>query len=1083
MLRKYFYSLILFAGGLVIIMDCYAQNNDLRFKNLSLEDGLSQSIVYSIIRDHDGFMWFGTYYGLNKYDGHKFEVYRNIPHDTTSLSDNDVRCILEDKNKRLWIGTFGLGLNLFDREKEVFYHYLHDPDDENTLSSNKINTLFEDKEGFIWIGTTDGLNKMDPDTRKIQRIYHIDGNENTLCDNNIQVIMQDQANFIWFGTWNGLSRFNPETGKFKNFRKIPGEENSISDNTILALYEDKFGTIWVGTRFGGLNKYEKETESFKTYTRSLIGKKGLSHYTILSIIGDSTGQLWIGTWKGGLNIFNTKDETFKVYHHDASDESSIASDQIWNLYDDGRGILWIGTHGGGISKLEYSRNFFEHFLHSADRPGSLSDNNVQSIFRDSRGTLYVGTYTGGLNRFHYKDQTFSTLSYNHNDPISSVSSNRIGCIVEDEKGNLWIGTHITENTGGLTWYNPRNNTFKHFHNNPGNMNSLSNDDIRALFIDPEGNIWIGTEMGGLNKYIPSENRFVRYRHKPEDIETLSSDRITQVTQDKEGFIWVGTRDDGLNKLNPVTGKVERYYFENNNTNSLSNNHITKLFFSSDSILWIGTQYGLNRYNIYKNEFNHYYQKDGLPEDAIRSIEKDNRGNLWISTANGLCCFNPVNNSVTSFYSEDGLQSNEFNGSVSFGDRNGKLYFGGVNGFNAFYPDSIRKNPYKPEIQITDFKIFNKPVECCIPGSVLSKSITEMEEIVLTYRQNFISFEFVALNYLSPEKNQYAYILEGYEEKWNEIGNNRVANYTKLEPGEYVFRVKASNNDKVWNTKGASIKVTIIPPFYKTLWFKGLAILSLLGLALFLHRLRVRSIKLRKKVLEKLVKMRTLEVENQKKELENKNIRLTDQANELKEMNLQLDSQKEEIKQQADQIKGMNEILKQKNIKLTHDIHDISEARILQKQVTFKEFREIYPDDESCLRFLDDLKWKHGYRCMKCGSKEFRYTQLKVKNIPFSRRCKKCKHIESPTVGTIFYRIKFPLVKAFYIVFLVMSGKDYTVNELSEKLHLRRQTCWTFRKKILDILNQSKNLKKNKDGWSHIVLDAERREIAQEVNII
>jgi hypothetical protein len=330
-----------------------------------------------------------------------------------------------------------------------------------------------------------------------------------------------------------------------------------------------------------------------------------------------------------------------------------------------------------------------------------------------------------------------------------------------------------------------------------------------------------------------------------------------------------------------------------------------------------------------------------------------------------------------------------------------------------------------------------------------------------------------LNFISPEKNNYSYILEGYESRWNDAGNSRIANYTKLDPGEYTFKVKVSNNDNLWDSDVRTVDLVIVPPFYKTILFRILAVVFFLVIAILLHYLRIRSIASRKRYLEKQVKYRTKEVEEQKSELERKNLVLAGQAEELRKMNIQLDSKSEEIRAQAQQIRAMNTFLEQKNIKLTHDIQDISEARILQKQVSFSEFKEIYPDDDSCLKFLDELKWTQGYKCRKCNHTDFRYTRLKERNIQYSRRCKKCKNIESPTVGTIYYHIKFPLVKAFYITFLVMSGKNYTIDELSEKVELRRQTCWSFKKKVQEFIRSNGDIKRSKDGWSHIILEKQR----------
>ena len=1046
-----------------------SDTKNIRFEYLGIEHGLSKSIVYDIIRDRKGFMWFATGYGLNRFDGYNFTVFKNDPFNDSSIPSNDIRTLYEDPNGEIWIGSYERGISIYNPEEENFRSFSYSETDNTTLSHNRVNTIIGHNEN-VWIGTAHGLNRFDKKSNSFENYFHEPDNPNSLSYNNIQSLLIDSQGILWVGTRNGLNRYNPQTDDFERFY-ADGRSGSLPDSTILALHEDPKGNLWIGTKNKGLCKYLPHTNSFKIHP---IGPKidtKIKLPTVLSIESDDEGKLWIGTWNSGLIRLNPHTGIFDLFLPGAS--GGIGHDQVWNVYNDQFGTMWFGTHGGGVNKYVPGSLKFKHYHPHSDNTNSLNDKVVLSIIEDSKGYVWIGTYSGGLNRM---DQEGTFKAYQaHPDKTKGPINNRTSLITEDHKGNLWIGSASVDGVGGLNYFNRESNTFTHYRHQPYNPNSLSMDDVWTVFLDPDSILWIGTGGAGLDRYDTRTGSFSNYSYDPMDTTTISDNRIHSIYLDSYDRMWVCTRS-GLNLMDRENGKFIRYTLDQNTPNSISDNYVSNILLDNSNRYWVGTQNGLNLFNYETGEFQNIYSHHGLPGDFIKSILEDEQGFLWISTDRGLARFNPDEMSFREYSSQDGLQSEEFSENAAFKGNSGMIYFGGFNGFNMFHPDSIKENPYIPPVVITELKLFNEPVQHGAEGSPLSKSISYTSEIRLSYRQSMITFEFVALNFTNPEKNQYAYKLEGFDKDWVYTGSQRAAVYTNLNPGEYIFRVKGSNNDKLWNEEGTSVRLVIAPPFWKTWWFRVLLLIVIVAGLLLLHAARVRKIRLRKKVLERQVAERTSEVKNQYKLLEERNILLMEQREELTlqtekllNSNTELELHRSKIKDQAEKIARMNAFLEKKNLTLVDEVKNIEQARIMQKRVTFEEFKRIYPDDESCFKFLDDLKWSDGFECRKCGSTEFSYTNLIKYSLPFTRRCKKCKNIESPTVGTIFYHIKFPVIKAFYILFLVSSGKNYTADELSKILSLRRQTAWNFQKKVKEIIAFSRGTKKNKDGWSHLIV--------------
>jgi signal transduction histidine kinase/ligand-binding sensor domain-containing protein len=841
------------------------KEQSIKFDHLTVEHGLSNNNVTGIVQDDKGFMWFSTYDRLNRYDGREFKVYRHDSEDPSSLSDNPIRVLYKDRAGDLWIGTWSSGLNKFVRETETFIHFRHDPQDPQSLSHNGIRSIYQDRSGTLWIGTNGGgLNRFDPETEQFTHYRHDPDNPRSLGHNVIFAIYEDRAGALWIGTeGGGLNRFDPETETFIRYQHDPGDPQSLSHDKIRAIFEDRTGGFWIGTWGGGLNQFDRETEMFTHYRHDPADPNSLNHNITNSIFEDRAGVIWIGTWGGGLNRFDRETETFTHYPHDSADPNSLSHDSVFTIYEDQTGALWIGTNGGGINRFDRERKLFRHYQHDPADPNSLSYNDVWPIYEDQTGALWIGTNGGGLNRFDQETETFAHYQHDPADP-NSLSNNNVKSICVDQAGVIWIGTF----GGGLNRFDWETRTFTHYRHNPDDPHSLSDDGIISIYEDQSGILWVGTWTGGLNKFDRETQRFTHYQHNAADPNSLSNNGVMSIYEDQTGAFWIGTMDGGLNRFDRNSETFRRYQHDPDNPSSLSHNSIFLIYEDRANALWVGTYGGgLNKFDRTRGQFIRYVEKDGLPSGTMRGILEDEQGNLWLSTSQGLSKFNPQTETFRNYDASDGLQSDQFNFFAYYKSRSGEMFFGGLNGFNAFYPDHIKDNPYIPPVVITDFQLSNKPLP--IGGdSVLQQSIIETDHLTLSYLDRVISFKFAALNYQSPEKNRYRYKLEGFEDDWNEVDSTRrFATYTNLDPGQYVFRVIGSNNDGVWNEEGTSIKITVTPPWWETWWFRGGMLLLLAGLVASGSVWQRQSARRRERHLEIQVAERTRELEIAKEKAE------------------------------------------------------------------------------------------------------------------------------------------------------------------------------------------------------------------------
>jgi len=847
-------QLVLFTAG------AYTQESEIRFRNLALEDGLSQNTVHCIMQDAKGYIWFGTQDGLNRYDGINFKIFTSDPADSNSISHSWITALTEDSSG-IWVGTLGGGLNKFNSQTETFKQYNNDPPNPDSHGSNNVWCLTRDRSGNLWIGTLDGgFCRMHPDDAGqpvFKQYINNPDNPNSLSNNRVRTIYEDRKGLLWIGTsGGGLNSFDPETEEFIHYLNDPGNNNSLCHNHVWGVFEDDNGNLWIGTYGGGLDKYNPDTKEFSHYSHKPDNPESLSSNLILSVYRDPEEErnlIWIATWGGGLNLFDIDSETFTHFRNSPADPNSIPTDNIVSVYSDYTGLMWIGTIGSGISGFVKEMPF-EHYKQNPNRPGSLNNNDIGAICEDSEGNLWIGTNGAGINFLGRNKSDFIYITHSPADPGSLVND-IVKVIREDKSGTLWIGSN--KGLSRLDYKNRHRMIFKNYLHDPDNPGSLSNNDISSLAIDHDGMIWIGTGGGGVNRFDPVSEQFTHYKNDPGNPVSLSDNTVLAVYIDRSGKIWIGTREGGLNMFDPGVNQggeavFTHYKHDPGDTNSISNNDVLSIHEDENNSLWVGTNGGLNKFDGSGSGFISFTVKEGLSDNIIYAILEDEPGNLWLSTNKGLSKFNPQNNNFTNYKVSHGLQSNEFNQASSFKSKSGKMYFGGVNGYNTFYPGDVKGNRHIPPIALTSFKKFDREV-------ILNKDLSGSGIIEIPYRDNFFSFEFVALDYFAPEMNQYAYKMEGFDNDWIYSGTRRYASYTNLDGGDYIFRVKGSNNDGIWNEDGISLNIKIIPPFWKTLWFKILTISVAVAAALSFYFIRVNALEAQKMKLEQMVDQRTAEL--------------------------------------------------------------------------------------------------------------------------------------------------------------------------------------------------------------------------------
>jgi ligand-binding sensor domain-containing protein/signal transduction histidine kinase len=828
-------------------------NCTLRFDNISIEEGLSQSSVHVIFQDGMGFLWFGTEDGLNRYDGYTFKTFKPEPDTLNSLSDRWITSIVEDDEGYLWIGTRQGGLNRYDPRNEQFTIFRHNKKDPSGISSDHINVLYLDRDDNLWIGTEQGLDLFDRETQTFTRYFLDPLSSDSPNGKSVTAIHQDARGRLWIGTYsNGLVRLDQENKKLTQYHYYPENVNSISNDHVTAILDADNSTLWVGTWFG-LNRFNPDTGQFIRYTHSDNDQKSIAGNRIIALQMDGTRNVWIGT-TNGLDRVDKAGERFIHYVNDPSYAKSLSNNYILSIYEDRGGVLWFGTYGNGVDKYDRMQDNFAYFRHDPEKPNTLSGNFIFPIHVDSQGYAWVGTFGYGLNRLTWP--TGQVVRYMHDDrKLNSIASDTMYSIHEDQDGLLWIGT-----TNGLDRFDSKTFNFKHYQHDPENPASLSANTVFEVFVDRSNNLWVGT-VSGLDLFDRETGTFKHYAPKSDDPNSLSGSSVHVIYEDKDDYLWIGTAENGLNKFDRETGKFTQYHFDPNDKRTLSNDSVLSIHQDTEGRLWIGTMGGgLNLYNPKTDTFSYFLEKDGLPNGVVYGILEDGLGRLWLSTNYGISRFDPETLTFHNYDADDGLQSNEFNSNAFAQGRDGEFYFGGINGLTVFHPLKISENAYPPQIVLTDLTQDGQPV-------TLKSSIEAATQVVLEYPRNSLEFEFAALSYNQPNKNQYAYFLEGFDPDWHYIGTKRDGRYTNLPGGDYTLLLKAANSSGVWNEVPVRIEVKVIPPLWQTTWFQILV--GAIGIAVVAVgiRLRTRAIQDRNRQLERLVRERTSALEKRNQEIQ------------------------------------------------------------------------------------------------------------------------------------------------------------------------------------------------------------------------
>jgi ligand-binding sensor domain-containing protein/signal transduction histidine kinase len=795
-----------------------------------------------MLKDHNGFMWFGTQAGLNRFDGYKFTVYTHSINNATSLPANHIADLCEDKEGNLWVATLLGGVSKYVSATESFVNYQQKPGDVTSLSDNQTNLIYSDRGGNIWVGTIAGLNLFNKKTKKFTR-YLINDDDRKSSSWVLSMCEDSKGNF-WVGTQNGLLLLNTQTGKYTQYLHDALDKKSLVNNYVNKIFEDSFGNLWIGTNTG-LDLFDRDTKIFTHFGSSYANLIGRESAGLINAITQDENFLWVGS--KALSLFDIKNKTYVDYIDQSHTNNEIKDFEIYSLLLDDNHILWAGTSSSGI--YQYDKNL-AHFTDFKLGHKNSRYNTIWSFAEDNKGNIWIGM-DAGLSYFNRQDNSFTNYihqSKNHN----SISGIALTVLKSSEDNSLWVGTD-----NGLDLYHPKTGIFQHFADEKGNLHFEGK--IRKLFEDSKGNIWIATANDGIAVLDKKRQQFIKYQHDPTNPNSLSSNSgIYAICEDNEGDIWISTYT-GIDVFNP--GKNQFKHYNNKQSNLLDNiSTVVSLFSDSKGNIWIGTMDGgLIRYNKRRNEFTGYTKQQGLINNTINSIIEDRKGFIWLSTNEGIVRFDPANQKFRNYSISNGLQDEEFDVGAGLLTKSGEILFGGINGFNIFHPDSLTENKNMPPVVLTGFELFNKPVIIGNKNSLFKKSISETKEITLSYKQSVFTFEFAALNYTISEQNEYAYMLEGFDKDWNYVGAQRKATYTNLDPGTYTFKVRASNNDGVWNNVGTSIKIIIKPPFWLTWWFKLLAVLVAAGSVIGFYRYRVNAINTQKILLEEKVQQQTYQL--------------------------------------------------------------------------------------------------------------------------------------------------------------------------------------------------------------------------------
>jgi len=858
----------------------YGQYHNFRMQPVKDQLGHTPGATFAIAEDHLGFMWFGTLNGLIRYDGYGFRHYKHDKDDPNSLSNNMIRAMFFDDKGCLWIATQGGGVNRFDPRTEKFTHYRHNPLDTNTLGSDDVWSIVPDKRGNVWVGTWGGgLCVIHMESGAVSR-FTPGGVADFLNEDGIRSLCIDKEQNIWVGMHStGLVKIHLPTQDFTKYTYDPRARGALKSNAIYHISQDHEGRIWLATFGGGMHLYNKDQDAFITF-RHLPGHLNTpsSDYNY-HMMQSRSGNLWIANEWSGVDVFEPDVHKFTHLENDVCDENSLSSSRIRYLFEDSKGIVWAGNEVG-VDKVVRIENF-TIYRHDPFDPNSLNMPVVRSIYKDSRGIVWIGSFDTYLAAYDPRKKEYIKSGK----IINAVWRDGVTSMIEDDNRNFWVGT-----SNGIYVFDRFQNRVHRFLYDSKTPTRLSDNTIQIIRKGSNGQIWVGTERG-LNMYDPEARTWRNFLHDPQDPRTIASDKIqpNALIIQEDGVVWAGTWSGGLNKYLPEKDEFVRYLNDPANPNTISNNEAIALCQTRDGMLWIGTfGGGLNRFNPADETFSLYTNLDGLPSNIIFAIHDDDNGNLWISTDNGISRFNMKTEEFTNFDKSDGLPGIQFFWGASFQSDDGELFFGSTEGMVSFHPEKITINSTAPDLRLTDVKIQNQSL-------VFDQSIPFINRFEFDYNTANILFEFTAIDFTNPLKNNFAYRLLGStDENWIQLGNRNFISFSNIPPGNYILHIIASNKDGVWNEEGLQISLKIKIPYWQTAWFRLLIAMGILLLFIGFYRIRTQKVKQQKQHLENIVNQRTRELEGTNKELQRTNDELYQQGQVLKNTLEELQSAQKQL---------------------------------------------------------------------------------------------------------------------------------------------------------------------------------------------
>ena len=884
----------------------------LNFEYLDVKDGLVQETVTAIVQDRQGFMWFGSQHGLSRFDGYRFTDYQAVADDTRSLADNWVQALYVDERNRLWVGTRA-GLQRFDQASGGFTRFVPAGAEHAASAKRTAQAIIGDGAGGLWIATNDGLQHFDPASGRFAIFRHDPEDPASLADNRINTLALDSGGNLWLGMKGRLDRLASGTARFEHFRIEAHNKAAAAYNEVQQLWVDRRNQLWIGTPDGlltwSLGPNIAETHRFGP-------SDGLQPGMITAFLQDREGNLWLGTNTHGLHRWDQERRRFVAY---PSDPKSVAGNEVSALYEDSGGTLWVGTWTAGVKHVDLASGGFNRYYHVAGNAHTLSDNRIYGMCPDGEGRLLLATF-GGIDLLDPASGETRNLHADTGMQYRLHKEDIVLALYRDGRGRTWAGT-----SAGFSRFDPVNGVFV---SRPYHLADPNSNSVTHITSDADGALWISTR-GGLRLLDPDTGRETLFRHDPDQPHSLSDDWVKMTLEDKDGAVWVAT-DDGLNRYDRARKSFTQFHHDPEDVGSLSSDRVQYLFQDGGGTLWVGTNAGLNRVERGPGgavRFRSYAARDGLIADSIGGILEDEAGRLWLSTVAGISRFDPKTGSVRNYSARDGMIEGYYFSGSAYRDADGTMYFGGANGLTAFKPATIRDNPTPPPVVITDLLVSGQPLHG------LPDAVQDTRAVTLAYDQSAVAVEFSALAYAEPQRNRFRYRLEGFDRAWTETdAGKRVASYTNLEPGHYVFRVKAANKDGVWNDAGAALAITITPPVWKTWWFRTLAAAAALLALWMTDRARARLHRDQKAKLEALITARTSEVLQQKNIVESKNRELQDAHRNLQEAQQQLQHYLEDRERLF--------------MSISHDLRSPITRLILRS--------ELLEDDELREEFYDDL---------------------------------------------------------------------------------------------------------------------------------